>query len=247
MPFDGAWFYGDALFIIDPWLWLLAAAAAVLAHTWSRRGISGWLLLALATSALMFIPELVPLAARVAWGAGIAVILGMRFFKGAPVPFVERVAILCGAVLLVYIGAMLAGSRVAARQARAWLEAQGVTVEEVFAGPLPVNPFARDVIALVPGRYLFVEVDWLAGPRFHFSHEPLPREEPGPVVQAALAAPDVRGFTRWMRFPSWRVEERDGGWRVWLQDVRYSRLREEGFGTAVVRLDRDLRPLPAGE
>jgi inner membrane protein len=23
MPFDGTWFYGDALFIIDPWLWIL--------------------------------------------------------------------------------------------------------------------------------------------------------------------------------------------------------------------------------
>ncbi len=26
MPFSGAWFYGDALFIIDPWLWLLPIA-----------------------------------------------------------------------------------------------------------------------------------------------------------------------------------------------------------------------------
>jgi inner membrane protein len=34
MPFDRRWFYGDALFIIDPWLWL-ALGAGVLA---SRRG-----------------------------------------------------------------------------------------------------------------------------------------------------------------------------------------------------------------
>jgi inner membrane protein len=27
MPFSGKWFYGDAVFIIDPWLWLLLAAA----------------------------------------------------------------------------------------------------------------------------------------------------------------------------------------------------------------------------
>lgn len=27
MPFSGRWFYGDALFIIDPWLWLLLGAA----------------------------------------------------------------------------------------------------------------------------------------------------------------------------------------------------------------------------
>lgn len=29
MPFSGKWFYGDAVFIIDPWLWLLLAAALV--------------------------------------------------------------------------------------------------------------------------------------------------------------------------------------------------------------------------
>jgi inner membrane protein len=29
MPFSGEWFYGDAVFIIDPWLWLLFIAALV--------------------------------------------------------------------------------------------------------------------------------------------------------------------------------------------------------------------------
>ncbi|MGK2934420.1 MAG: metal-dependent hydrolase [Gemmatimonadaceae bacterium] len=29
LPFSGKWFYGDAVFIIDPWLWLLLAAALV--------------------------------------------------------------------------------------------------------------------------------------------------------------------------------------------------------------------------
>lgn len=29
MPFRGDWFYGDAVFIIDPWLWLLLAAALI--------------------------------------------------------------------------------------------------------------------------------------------------------------------------------------------------------------------------
>jgi inner membrane protein len=30
MPFSGRWFYGDSLFIIDPWLWILFGAAAAL-------------------------------------------------------------------------------------------------------------------------------------------------------------------------------------------------------------------------
>jgi inner membrane protein len=37
MPFSGRWFYGDALFIIDPWLWLTLGAGVLLA----RRKIGG--------------------------------------------------------------------------------------------------------------------------------------------------------------------------------------------------------------
>jgi inner membrane protein len=37
MPFSGRWFYGDAIFIIDPWLWLTLAAGIVLARR-ARRG-----------------------------------------------------------------------------------------------------------------------------------------------------------------------------------------------------------------
>ena len=30
MPFSGAWYYGDSLFIVDPWLWLVLGAGVVL-------------------------------------------------------------------------------------------------------------------------------------------------------------------------------------------------------------------------
>jgi inner membrane protein len=49
MPFSGRWFYGDVLFIVDPWLWLLLAGGLV--WTWTRRShrpVRGALLLALA-------------------------------------------------------------------------------------------------------------------------------------------------------------------------------------------------------
>jgi inner membrane protein len=32
MPFSGTWFYGDAVFILDPWLWLLLAMGVLLAR-----------------------------------------------------------------------------------------------------------------------------------------------------------------------------------------------------------------------
>jgi inner membrane protein len=32
MPFDGTWFYGDTLFIVDPWIWLALSAGVVLSR-----------------------------------------------------------------------------------------------------------------------------------------------------------------------------------------------------------------------
>jgi inner membrane protein len=32
MPFDGRWFYGDTLFIVDPWMWLALGAGVVLSR-----------------------------------------------------------------------------------------------------------------------------------------------------------------------------------------------------------------------
>ena len=37
MPFSNRWFYGDAVFIIDPWLWLTLGAGIWLTR---RRGIA---------------------------------------------------------------------------------------------------------------------------------------------------------------------------------------------------------------
>ena len=36
MPFSGRWFYGDAVFIVDPWLWLMLGAGVI----WARRRLS---------------------------------------------------------------------------------------------------------------------------------------------------------------------------------------------------------------
>jgi len=38
MPFDGRWFYGDTLFIIDPWLWLVLGIGVWLARRRGGRG-----------------------------------------------------------------------------------------------------------------------------------------------------------------------------------------------------------------
>jgi inner membrane protein len=45
MPWSSRWFYGDAVFIVDPWLWLVLAGGAILARRGRRRRIAGVALL----------------------------------------------------------------------------------------------------------------------------------------------------------------------------------------------------------
>ena len=52
MPFSGQWFYGDTLFIVDPWVWAVLTAGLVLAH---RRRRTGPALTALGTLAAYII------------------------------------------------------------------------------------------------------------------------------------------------------------------------------------------------
>ena len=76
MPFDGRWFYGDALFIFDPWVWLLLGTVVVLAHSGSRLQAGGWIALGVLVTALVTGVPGVPVALRVLWCLGLA--LGRR-------------------------------------------------------------------------------------------------------------------------------------------------------------------------
>jgi inner membrane protein len=47
LPFDGTWYYGDLVFVVEPWMWLIFGAAACLPGPHSRAGDVTYALLAL--------------------------------------------------------------------------------------------------------------------------------------------------------------------------------------------------------
>jgi inner membrane protein len=42
MPFSDRWFYGDTLFIVDIWVWIMLAAGVLLGVRWERQGSETW-------------------------------------------------------------------------------------------------------------------------------------------------------------------------------------------------------------
>lgn len=242
MPFDDTWFYGDALFIVDPWIWLMLGAPVVLARSATLFGSAAWILLGLATTSLVTGFEGLPTAPKLLWCAGVATIVWLRL-SGYGRKRVAMVTTVCIAATGLYVATMIAGSRLAEWQVAHWLDERGDAPAEVMASPAPGNPLRRNIVAAFDTRYHLMEVDWLSAEPVRIAAPSIDRGAEGPIVQAALGAPHVRGLAAWKRFPAYRVEETEEGYRVSIFDVRYAWRAGSGFGTAVVELDRDLRVL----
>jgi inner membrane protein len=244
MPFSDRWFYGDTLFIVDPWLWLILGGAVMLAWTTHTRGSVTAAALGLGTTAAMLMAPIVPEWARAVWFGGLVVWALARARVGAP----RRPAIAFGALVLAgaYIAVMFAGSRLAERQVRDLARTRGWAAEQVAAMPVPAEPLRRSVIVVSADRYLFVPVTWTTGPAAGIEPTMFERGARDPAVEAALSAPFVQGVRAWLRFPSYEVTPlADGGQRVIIRDARFAIGNRPGFGViAIVDLDADFVPRP---
>jgi inner membrane protein len=244
MPFSDRWFYGDALFVVDPWIWLVLGGAVMLGSTTHKPGIVTWVVIGVGTTLLLVFNPLVAGWARLSWLVSIGAWLAARVWvQERHRPRIAAAALLLAAA---YIGLMIGGSRLAERQIRGLAHRRGWAPSQVAAMPVPTEPFRRTVIVVTPGQYLFVAVNWLSGPAPDVEPTVFLRGTHDPIVEAALAAPFVQGVRRWLRFPSYEVLPlRDGGHRVIIRDARFAIGNRPGFGViSIVDLDRSLTPRP---
>ena len=227
MPFDDTWFYGDTLFIIDPWVWLLAAAGVVLARSASRPLWAGWVVLGGLTSGLILTSDLVSGGVKSLWLVGLAVIVTLRWRQPSPA-LAQRVAQVSFAALVMYICMAYGLARVAEH---AWAS-EGGAATQVQANPIPGIPSAHRLVVVHEDHYQIVSADG--------DVQQIPREPPNAIVQQAMADPGIRGFIYWSRFLYWDVDESTDHWLVTFRDLRYSMPGEApaGIGYAEVRVPK---------
>jgi inner membrane protein len=242
MPLSDRWSYGDAVFIIDPWLWLALGGGLFLGHSRGWRGNVGWGVLFGMGTLLLLVP-VVPPAARWVWFAGSAALVLARVWGGARSGAgAERAAAVGAMVAATYILALLVAGGAAARAARAAVPAaEASPVGRVLVSPLPANPLGGEVLAEVEGGYLLGTFHWFATPRVRWDRGFLPHGLDAPGAEAARGVPAVARFLVWARFPYAVVEEEPGGRVVRWRDARYAGERAGLTGPAV-RLDAGLRP-----
>ncbi len=242
MPFDGSWFYGDTLFIIDPWLWLLFGGTCFLLHSQTRRRVLRWSVLGLLTSVVVVAGSAGYPLARLLWIAGLAVIIALRIRAVPPTPAgAGRIARRTLAVAGLYTALMMVGTVAARHQVYAALPEHDLgTVEDVFVGPVAIDPFARAVVISTPTAYHLGTFDWLRSPRWQLREKTLAPPPESPAVTAALQSSCVQGMVNWIRYPWVEVDTEEDGFTVHLMDARYATSRTGGFGGSSVRLDQDL-------
>ena len=235
MPFDGTWFYGDALYIVDPWMWLIPGAAAFLRFSGSRRAVVLWTVLAALLSVPIFAFQ-TTISTRLLWTA---VLVAVAVVRWRGMPSARTAHGVCAAALglaAAYIAIMLALQS----HAHTTLVAEtGLRPAEVFVGPLPARVETRDV--LLVGQHEYTEgTIRIDGERT--TGEPLAIESDDSRVLSALLTPCAQGIVDWLRYPFFRIEElEDGGSRVHLLDARYVRSATPGFGMWTVEFDADGR------
>ena len=232
MPLDNRWFYGDALFIVDPWLWLLLGTTTLMAHSGSRPLVAGWIALgALAIVLVTSFPD-VPLPIRVVWCLALTLVAVIRIKGGGQRP-VTSLASWCLILATVYIIAMVTSSSVAKQQVTAWARARGLEPTHVMVSSSPADPFRRTVLMADKHHYHPLAFNWLSEERIQPVGQPMDIGADHPAATAALGTPEAWGLATWTRFPRFQVDPAADGYRVTITDVR--------FGRTVVDLDSNLQ------
>jgi inner membrane protein len=169
-PVDWRWFYGDAVFIIDPWLWLMLGGGVWLARRQARATP--------ARGALLFA---------------------------------------AGYILVMVLSARAARALVA----DLWRDTRGVEPRALMVGPVPINPFRRQVIVDAGDHYETGAFTWLPT-AVTFDAEPVPKNANRPeVALARQSSTPIRAFLVWSRFPFWIITPRPGGTEVTAADMRF--------------------------
>jgi inner membrane protein len=151
LPWDGSWFYGDLVFIVDPYLLLILGGASFLLTSNRRAKIAGWALLAIAVTIVVLLASPQRAAgggtltvARIIWISSVLVLALARSLK-LQKRVGKSLAVAALALVVLYCGALGRAHSVAYRkavnQANTIAAQRGERLMRAAAMPTVANPF----------------------------------------------------------------------------------------------------------
>jgi inner membrane protein len=238
LPWSGRWFYGDLVFIIDPWLWLSLGGASFLLTAKTRwRSVAWGALALLATVAFVVLPlrvgETYPLASRALWLAGLACLVVAHRMKLAP-RVGRSIGVAALAFVVMYWGALGVLHGRALARARVVAESQAARRQEsvlcVAAMPSLADPSKWRVLAETDratyrfDTSLFARVEAEAAAPAALARFEKPQGEAAELAQHAAGDERAKIFLDFARFPATRVETQNCAEELLVQfaDLRFT-------------------------
>ncbi len=234
LPWSGKWFYGDLVFIIDPYIWLVLGGAAFLLTSNRRLKISGWSVLGIASTLLIFLgpaqrgltPTVVSVV-RAIWILGLLAFILARLFN-LQRRFRKSIALAALAFVVFYWGALAlvhhAAYENAFRRADRLAAENGEHLVRVAAMPTAANPLRWQSVAETDRAIYRFFVSVAAQP----STSPERYEKPSglseQLVSEASLDPRAQVLLGFARFPLAQSESENciGQTLVQFADLRYT-------------------------
>ncbi len=240
LPFSGKWYYGDLVFIVDPYLWLILGGAVFLTARRTRVTRPVWIaVVAFICFLLLKNAEVRPDGAVVAVVclSAMALILILKRQRAVWSGSLNVWALAGVAAYWVLLLASRTLTLAAAAPAIARAYPQ-VRAEELNALPRLANPLSWEVL-------------WQDRKRIHAWRASVSGGEPGrsqvlerhldhDAVRAALATCPGRVMVGFGRLTFYDVIPEPDRILVLARDARFARLQTSGFGVVPIPLSRDL-------
>jgi inner membrane protein len=246
LPWNPRWFYGDFVFIIDPFIWMVLGGAAFLLTSKTRKQLIVWIVVALIPSSIVLAGLAGPVSAgqillSILWIVGLNVLV-ILYRRRMGERQGSRIAIAALITVTIYCAGLATTHAVALRQAR--MQAAGIA-----------NANAEQVLKVATMPSMANPVDWVSvmetdRASYRFDTSLLSRRAgPSNIVRfekpagsdaeiVAQAAHDSRAqvFLGFARFPVVRVVGDDCVTQTLVQfaDLRYT---EPGRGRGNFSLD----------
>lgn len=245
LPFDATWFYGDLVFIVDPWLWLILAGSLWLG-TESRKGSVAWSAFLLFLAAAVYVggflaPDRAGVWPVVVWALMVCVLVAIwltRRYSGSVLP--ARVAL--GAVV-VYWAALAVVHSIA--MSKVPVLAPNGESGTVVVVPTLMRP-DRWRATLVTQEALYSDDVSVFGPQLTNFASRTDRHLDDAEARAAATTCAGQTALAFSRFLYAEIAKNpDGSSTVTFQDSRFTSLRRAySFSSVPVRLDRQMNPEP---
>ena len=226
LPFSGRWSYGDAVFIIDPWIWLLLGAALFLSYEWSKRARMRWAVLAILATAAVAATGALPMLVKLVWIAGLGTLAAVQ---RASLRLGTRGVRVLGSAAVAYMALLVLIDPVETLIARRHAERAGVTdIVTVMVAPVPANPFSSTLVIATADHYRIGTFHWLPVPTVRLDSANVLVGGSAISDRAARAGP-MHDYLVWSRYPFFTVRSSAEGLVVSAGDARYT--RQPGAGS----------------